>query len=68
MRYFFTGVLLFFSVFYSAPGYAQCELGIFPLNPGPNCYYAVEEVIWTDLINTSATGTSIEKNGGGNNN
>lgn len=61
------GFLLFLAQVCLQTAWPQCELTISPSNPGEACNLAIENVVWTDLVNLSATGNSLTKTAGGNN-
>ncbi|MTI20781.1 T9SS type A sorting domain-containing protein [Fulvivirga sp. RKSG066] len=65
MRTVLTSLILLFTYF---SAYSQCDFTISPTNPGSNCQYAIEEIVWTSSANVSITGNNITKNAGGNNN
>ncbi len=48
------------------PVLGQCELTISPSAPDPGCLYAVENVVWTDLVNNTADANTLQKVSGGN--
>ncbi len=58
--------LIGFLALVSVYTYGQCTFTIQPSNPGINCYYAGETVVWTNLVNTAVSGTTIRKSGVGN--
>ncbi|MFO0358043.1 MAG: hypothetical protein ACK50A_13900, partial [Sphingobacteriaceae bacterium] len=46
---------------------AQCFFTSSPSAPANGCYLACEDVVWRDIVNSVATGSSITKIAGGNN-